>query len=557
MKNQSIIYCIVLLFVGISASAQQDTIRTDDIEIVKEYTPFVEDGKKQQFQPVMPQIEATDRGNLSYDLPSAFVETQYEPDELQPLPFDQASQRTIRSGYLKGGYGSASNPLVQLALNAMEDENYTIGVRGGFQAVDGDDLIAQSMSDAKLDVFATKELTNATLDAGIGYHRNENSLYGFDQTNFGLNQDFESDKVFNIISGSIGIESAIPDVDAIRHKTHVNFNLLSENLTDLSESQVGLETVLSKRIMDGLDASLAGDITTRTSKNDNHVDTEFQEQKETVLNLTPSFKPTISGVDLELGASINNDEQHEVKIFPHISAEVPMTNNAFTFFAGWTGRTIMNGYDELQQVNPRLSSQVTTRNYTKEIRTPAGIRGNLSEQFSFSASVSQEVTKEATLWMNTTDPEQADFQTNSVFQPVFEEKLVSWKPQFNANFQFGEAVSIVTDVAYNFYETDTFTEAFGLPDLDAELGLQVRPIDRLELNGGFEAFSGVDYMLTDGQTGTLDAVFNANLGASFDLNDRFAIFIDANNLANSNVERWKNYIGVGTNILGGIVFSFE
>ncbi len=555
MNTKKLIICIICLFGCFVGFGQQDTIRTENIEVVKEYTPFVEDGKKETFQPILPQITPSDKDNLNYNLPSEFIQTQYEPDELQPLPYIGEGQRTIRSIYVKGGYGTNENPLIQFAINGMQDDNYTIGARGGFHSLAGD-LIEQKMSETHLEVFGTKEITGATLNASVGYDGLTNHLFGFDQTAFDPNTNVDFKKKYNIIDANIGLESSNTDVWAVRHNTQVNGHLLSENLAGYDETQIGIETTVSKRLFDGLDAKLMAGIATRTSKNESITTNGLNEQKETLLNLTPVFEPTINGIDLAFGASVNNDNEHDTKIFPHITAEIPMSNETYTFFAGWTGRTMMNSYRELQSINPWLGNQAFTRNYTKEIRTPAGIRGNINEQFSFSASVSQEITRNAIFWLNTNQADQAEFQVNSFFQPRFEEKLTSWKPEINANFQFGETVGVVADFAYNFFDSEEFEVTY-LPELEAELGLQVRPIQQLTINGGFQALTGIQYAFQDGETGNLDGIFNANLGGSFDLNDRFALFIDANNLTNTEFERWKNYPVVGTNVLAGIVFSLE
>jgi len=553
MRLQQLITTAFCLSIASFGFSQQDTIRTEKIEIVKEYTPFVEDGKKETFQPVLPEINSTRKENLNYNLPSEFVQTQYEPDELQPLPFTDKNTRSSRSIYIKGGYGTAKNPLLQFAINGMEDNNYTVGARGGFHSVNGD-LIEQQMSEIHVEIFGTKEITGSTLNASIGYDGLNNNLFGFDQLNFEPTTSFDFNKNYNIVNANIGLESASTDEWSLKHNTQINGHVLNENLADFDETQIGINTTVSKQVLDGLNAKLLAGIATRSSKNDSFIG-DF-DQNETLLNLTPIVEPTINGVDLSLGASINNDNENGTKIFPHISAEIPFSNNAFTFFAGWTGNTVMNSYRELQSINPWLGDQSLTRNYTKEVITPAGIRGSLNEQFSFSASVSREVTRNAIVWINTNQTNQEPFQSNSFFEPRFEEKLTNWKPELNANFQFGETVGVVADVAYNIYSQEQFEVTY-LPELDAELGFIVKPFDQLTLNGGLQALSGIQYEFIDGETGDLDSIFNANIGGSYDLNNRFAIFIDANNLTNTEFERWRNYPVIGTNVLAGIVFSLD
>lgn len=534
---------------GYSQNEQADTIKTEDIEIVKEYTPFLEDGKKQSFRPVMPAVSPSNRENLEYDVPSQFIQTQYQPDEIRPLPIELKDELTHSNFYLKGGYGNMNNPLIQLGLSTSEKDNYTIGLLGNYQSVKGKLFDDQKMSDAYVQVFGSKEVTNGSIDANVHFQKKGDFLYGYDHDLYSFSEDI-MDQNYNSIGFDLGFQSVSADEDALKFQLDAGVDNLSDRLFDNSETLFGLAGNLEKQIFDGFGTELRLGADFRSTKTP---EATIAKSSESVFNATPILKPELDNVLLELGVSLNNDEANGFKIFPNVGVEIPFAFEEYTFYAGWKGKTVMNSLYHLTDINARISPQAYPVNYTREILTPAGLKGAIDENMAFNLSISREQMTNAPLFIvDTLNSDLSDPYSHSTFDVLTEESLSSWRPSLTFNYQFGEYVNAIADLNYNFYSTETFDAAFHMPKLDAGLTVEVTPVEQLKINGGFQALSGIETFEDD----SLNAIFNANIGGEFSLTDNFSIFLDANNLTNQEFQRWKNYPAVGMNILAGIVFSY-
>ena len=552
MRIMKIVTTAVLVFgFGVFAQAQTDTLENEQVEVIKEYTPYLADGKKEQFLPVMPQVQPANRANLNYAIPSQFIQTKYEPDEIKPLPIDYKELQSESTVYVKAGYGNASNPLAQVAISSAEQNNYSIGLLGDYQAVQGDLFDDQKMADMNIDFFATKEITNASVDAGVHYNQRKDFLYGYDHDTFIRTED-EVEQAYNTIGANVGIGSANNDEFALQYRVGAKADFLNSQLyNDNKESQFGIEAQVNQQLFDDLGLQVNASAGFR---NTTIVD---QSTKENLFNITPVVTPNLGNLRLALGASVNYDKANDFKVFPSVSAEIPFAANDYIFFAGWKGKTMMNGLQQTIAVNPRIAEATSPINYTKQVITPAGIKGAFSDNFAFNISVSLEQMENAPMYSrhqlsNLPNP---GIET-STFDILIEEDLKSWTPNASLNYQFGDMVNAVANVNYHIYDTKTYAEAIHLPTLDAGLQLSASPIEKLDITAGFSALSGLKEFDESGDIIDLDGIFNANIGAEYQLTQNFGVFVNANNLANQEFERWKNYPTVGTNILAGIVFSY-
>jgi len=532
--------------------AQTDTIRTDDIEIVKEYTPFLEQGKKQSFRPGPQSLDPQPPKRLSYNLPSEFVETQFSPAELKPLPLNYRRQIEGRNAYVKAGYGSLSAPLVQLALAKAEQDNFSIGLLGDYYSGKGELFDDQQLADINLTAFGTKELEGASFDASVHYKNNTDYQYGYDHNLINLN-DGSVKQMFSNIGGSVGLTNSNDDNVGLNYILGIDFALVNDELYNLQESQTDLRAGIEKRFLN--DSKIKLDLFANLRSTDGLTNTDDGGQ---VLTAIPVFVPVLDDWKLELGASFNYDEVNELKIFPNASLEKQLADERFTVFAGWKGRTKPFGIKQASSINPYINSGVDLQNYTEEQRTPLGIKGRLSPSLAFNASISQTVTENRSLFVN--NPGDALINPygglERTFDVVRDPKLVSWNLNGQLNYLFSDKANVLLSTVINNYTTDSLAEAWHLPGLEFKADFNVSPIDRFEINGGVNTLTGIKALNNDLTVNKLDAIFVVDLGAKYQATENIGVFIDANNLAGQEYERWKNYESFGLNILGGFVLSY-
>ncbi len=556
MKLYKMILCtMVTSLMSSSVWAQQDTIKTEQIEVIKEYKPFVEEGIKQSFQPVLPQNTAQGIGQLNYNVPSEFIETQFEPQEIRPLPIQTENNTALRHFYVKGGYGNKKNPLAQIAINGAEQENYSIGALLDYEAISGD-LDHQKMDKAALSLFGNKELSDKTLHTDFNYKRLASNFYGYNNApSAGSIAGYTVDQTYNQFGGRLGLDSA-HDSDEINYALAGVFNILNQDLYDFKENRLGMIGEVILPINDDIGGSIHLDLMNRVTKTPQNLNSDNQKTNNLLLHSDILIQPQFDNLTTSLGVSLNNDKDNDFKIFPNIKLEYRVDGDNFILFAGWNGRTKQNGIENMIQENAWLSNQAQFKNYTEQIITPIGVKANINKQFNIQASLNRITRKNMPLLVNGDGTGNLDLFNYGVFTPVYEDKLSSWSPQADLNYQLGDRANLSGHLMYQSLKTESENEAWGMPRFQSGVDFNIKVIEKLALSAGFNTLSGIAYKDTNGQEGTLVGNFNLSLGAQYQILDRLSLFVDGHNLTNSQFERWKNYSTVGTNFLFGAVFSY-
>lgn len=546
MIKSTFILVVIALSFQIS-QAQTDSIRTEDIEVVKDYTPFLEQGNKQSFRPGSQNVEAQPPKTYNYAIPSQFIQTQFPPSEIKPLALNYRRNIQGKNAYLKGGFGTFDAPLVQLALGKAEIDNYSVGLLGDYYSGKGDLFDDQRLANLKLTGFASKELNGASLDGSVHYKNNTDWQYGYDHAVI-LNEDLVKQQ-FSDIGGSINLSNSNDDNVGLNYLIGLDVSAINDELYDLNETNADIRAGVEKRFNN--DSKVKLNVLANLRNTDGLTNTTESEQ---VLTAIPVFVPQIGDWQLELGASINYDEFHEFQIFPNVSLEKLLNDERFTVFAGWKGRTQPFGLKHAAAINPYLNSNIALSNYTEDKRTPLGIKGRLSPSLAFNASISQIVTENQAFFVN--DFSDLAAASDRTFITQFDQELVNWNLNGELNYLFSDNANVLLKARVNNYSTDTIAHAYHLPDIEFFADFNVSPIDKLEINGGLTTLTGIQALNADGTDDKLDAIFNLNLGAKYNFTDNIGVFIDANNLGGQEFQRWKNYDTFGLNILGGFVLSY-
>ena len=109
---------------------------------------------------------------------------------------------------------------------------------------------------------------------------------------------------------------------------------------------------------------------------------------------------------------------------------------------------------------------------------------------------------------------------------------------------------------YN-YKMATLAEAWHRPNFKAALNTTIFPVDKLTVTTDVYYLGGL--MALNGETTEvfeLDDIIDLNLGARYEINDRFGVFLQMNNLLGKEYERYLNYPSRGIQFLGGLSVTF-
>jgi len=123
-----------------------------------------------------------------------------------------------------------------------------------------------------------------------------------------------------------------------------------------------------------------------------------------------------------------------------------------------------------------------------------------------------------------------------------------------------EDLEVTVTLGQNYYRPKNEEKAWHLPSFNTNISARYTTLaNKLVLKAEFYFENGVPYKNSVSDTSDarhLNGLVDLNLGAEYRIVKNIGVFIDFNNLASNNRERWHRYPTYGTNLVGGITARF-
>src|SRR5690606_23933771 len=197
----------------------------------------------------------------------------------------------------------------------------------------------------------------------------------------------------------------------------------------------------------------------------------------------------------------------------------------------------------------------------------AGVKGNVGATFGYKAKVFYRKVEDLPLFVNS--PNQP-----SKFDLIYDAGIDGTTSlsglEGEINVRVSETVSIGGKLNLNEYKLSVEEKPWFMPTVKIASNARVNISEKVFLNAEV-LFSGEtsaktydysiaapsdDYMLAPTVTRKVPAFADFSAGAEYRVNNQFGIFIQANNLLNTDYEKYLYYPRLGFNIFGGLNYSF-
>ena len=110
-------------------------------------------------------------------------------------------------------------------------------------------------------------------------------------------------------------------------------------------------------------------------------------------------------------------------------------------------------------------------------------------------------------------------------------------------------------ISYSFTGESKNEKIYGFIPTKLSADLTWKPIRNLKLNSIISFWKGPWAFSESKSNHLLKNVADINLGVDYDLNKKWGIWIDLNNIANVKYERWSQYSSFGFNVVGGVRYQ--
>lgn len=568
---------VILIFLfttTIFAQQEQakDTLNAGEITVVKPYTPTISDAFKIKENPSLKNDNTIAKDSVSYTINSVPVASTFTPTKGKAKGLAKEKMPRIYDNYISVGFGNNTTPFLNGFIHSSTSRYNDFGARIGFLSSKGnvkDALLNTNFSDANLNLYYKQFDRDYNWQVNAGATHQISNWYGL-PTNLTYTEPFlnaidpKQTYLTIFVGGQVNFE------DGIFKGAKIEVNQFSDAYKS-SETNIVLKPTIEFPISSELITTTAIVEFTKGNFKQNYFTTDPINYGFLKLGIAPNFEVLRNNLTVNLGAKIyyNFDLENSVnKLFayPNVTASYKITKETVIAYAGITGDLIQNTYKNYAQNNPFVSPTLNIQQTDNIYNGFVGVKGKLNGMVSYNIKAMygneknkplhiQNPSRTGTLINVATN----DYQLGNSFNVVYDNvKTITALGEINVDLS--KELKLGSTLEYFNYTTTNQDEAWNLPNIKATVFANYH--NNKWFAGTDVYFVGKRYDFVTpfaniGEKVTLDSFLDLNLNAGYVFTDRLTAFAKANNILNTNYERYANFNAQGFQVLAGITYKFD
>lgn len=604
MKDNTIKYLLLLLLTITTTGvwAQRDTSLTQEVEVVKAYTPSISDANKINEMPDIDEAEHQ-KPNFNYSIFSQPVFNTFSVNTLKAATI--ASKPKVDTGYglVRAGLGSYNKPYGELFFNSQNLKNTIFGLHGkhlsslGKLKLEGGTKVNAPFADSEAEMFIKHLFRNSVLSVNLNFDHDGFRYYGYpldsvpaplqaeeqDINYFGTKQAFTKGGInFNLVNTTAQKDDFTFDFDFMYHyfgtKTGQREHF-GEFVADVKKPL----TVGAGLLEAGATFEQADGITRRFSLKD--IDpNNLNKSVQIWLFVKPAYfiGGDVANLKVGLNTWLGYGDENEFEWSPNIRVNFAPVKEIINIFAGLDGNNIYNNYSKIAYENPFVDPEHDVKNTFEKFHFFGGFDGKFATKTNFKISVDYSIIKDNPLYyqFEYVYPTSGQFPDISLVDNDFDvlyDDLNKLKFNLEIFHTTSEKLDLLLSGNYYVYKTDTQEEAWNLPDWDTKLSLAYSVTDQLSVatdifligkrNALIVEANGFDprplpfielteLPIVNLKSYNLKTVIDLNFRANYKITQNFSVFAHLNNFGFQKYQRWFGYPVQSFNFLCGLSYAF-
>ena len=543
MKQYTIIIFLLLTSITQGLHAQKDTTKKQSIDITSSYKPVLRNAIKINFSATNVEPD-TAKIILAYNVPAQNLFYVYQAIPLKPLALAQDSVLDLGiRNFVKIGFGNYTTPLLHAGFSFGDGKKTLLNIYANYTSSIGK-ISNQNVADFNATAAGSLFTPKSEVYGSVGVAQQDYFYYGYnhDTLSFKANDILQR---YKNIAISAGIKNKTNTSTGIQFNPNVAIQLFS-NSKKATENTIVLETPIEKTFNQkfGLKVNVIANITTYQTLAlplNVHI-------TNSVFSIAPELMYAKPMFNIHAGLTPTWDNG-ELILLPNIYGEVKVKDQVFLAQAGLIGKVQKNTLQYISAINPWIQILATQKN-TQQIELFGGIKATIGKHFNFNVKASFINYKNLPLFIN-------DNIDGKTFTIVNEQSINNIKIHADASFIKHDKFTIVASATFNIYNTlKNNARAWGTIPFEANASLRWWAFKQLLVKSDINIFAGSPTLLANGTNINLAGGVDVSAGLEFNINKKFAAWLDVNNILNNKYQRWNNYQVYGLNVLGGIKFSF-
>ncbi len=577
MKN-TLRYVLILpfLFLGLQIQAQEDdeNIGTEEVDVIKPYTPEVSDAFKLKEMPKSEDSTSVTKKEVGYKISSVPVASTFVPAKATAARVPKAKKEHLYDSYVSFGLGNFLNGNLDFYTSRAINRDETIDVslnlgssQGGIDEVVLDD----NYIDARVDVSYKRDLRDLQWGGGFGYQLQRYNWYGLP------NDDRFTQQVIANINEEQTFQSFFFGGDVNVEDSYIK---AGDAMIRLSKGDHGAGETRAY-VAPSFELPIAGENITIDAELDwviGSFDRSFasadvaQEFNFVKLGGSPSLEVLRDNLTVNLGfaAFLGWDLENsatDVFVYPRVTASYRVAEDRVIAYAGIEGDLQQNSYYDFFQENPFVSPTLIIRPNDQQYNAYLGFKGRIVPTVSYDLRGSYISDNTRALFV--ANGVRDDFQTTNdgyafgnSFGVIYDD-VKTFGINAEATIDVAQDFKLGAQAEYFNYETKVQTEAWNLPEFKVSISGDYQQ-DRW-FAGANLFFVGerkdIDFLAADllnpQPAVALDAYVDVNVNGGYRFNEQLLVFAKVNNLVGNNYEHWFNTPVQGLQVMAGLTYKFD
>lgn len=560
----------------------KDTIKTEVVNVVSSYTPKVTDAFKIKKKPTIKLSDKSKKKKLSYQIFPAPVASTFTPKKGTFKGVDLGDRERLYKNYVAVGFGNNSTPYLETFIHHNTRFENDFGLYAKYISSDNpveNTLLNSGFSDIIANLYYKQEDRYFDWKVGLDIEKKQYNWYGLSNTTFNNNviAAIDEKQTYNYLNahGKIAFE------DNYINQAKVAVSYFSD---DFSSNEISIsiqpqfQFSLDRLIRNSNDVVLNVSLDyLNGSFNQSYENTNQVSHSFFTAGLHPLYKFKIHNFDLKLGTKIyyTSDIENSLSqfyVYPDVQISYPIIKNYTNIYIGAGGDLHTNSYKQFTEENPFISPTQYITQTNEKYNFFGGFNGKLSQNISYNTRASYRKYEDKALFsINNSKSDGTTISSNGIDFNGYEygnSFSVIYDDIDNINF-FGEIEWDVTkklvlgvNGEFNTYELKQQEYAWNLPKIKSEVFAKYKTHKWYASTNIFFVSSRNDVQYAGAfpslsSSISLDSYFDVNLNGGYLFNDYFSVFLKANNIFNTNYQRFSNFNVQGFQILGGVIYKFD
>jgi len=572
MNRYKIFFLLLMISsLAFSQKKKKERITTEEINVVKPFSPTVSEAFKINIEPEIDSVDIGGKKDISYSINSIPVASTFTPAKGKAKTLKRIPKERFYNNYISAGYGNYSTPIVEIFAHSNSSNYNDFGGFLNYHSSGGgiDGLVLNDdFTDFDIDLYYKQSERMFDWKVKGGFDYLSTNWYGLsDEINYSeltISSIEESQSYTNIsLSGEIEF------FDSLIHTGDVSLNRFSdksnsgENHLDINaiiDFPIGRELMYSEISFELLNGKFENDFF-QTDKIDY---TYFN------IGFSPNFEVLRENLTVNLGARLyysitNNFDGSKFYFYPNITASYNISEEALIAYAGVIGDLQQNSYENFVYENPFVSPTLYIQRTNQQYNAYAGIKGLLNSKIRFNLKAAYINEKDKPLYKlnpsltDGTNEVTEGYQAANSFQVVYDDVNTIY---FNAEiiFDLWEEFKFGGNLDFNSYSLENEEHAWNLPLLKATL---LAKYTRKKWSAGADLFFSSDRkddlsIIPDTNIRVTNAAyFDMNLNGIYNIDDKFSVFVNVNNILSDNYQVYTNFKVQGLQVFGGVKYKFD